>query len=384
MSIETAGPEREPFSPSTFPRDIADRAPKAQSGEPESGAAAGAPAANPGSGRVFTGVPTPASAAKKPRKPLTFKRAAIFVLKAVLIVHLAYIALTSTLIIAYKFTNPVFTVLMPYRAIGYGWKLQKPIPVKLKQVPAYVRNMLVSVEDGKFYTHHGIDMEAFKRAREINERVGKPLYGGSTLTMQVARTLFLVPEKSYVRKYFEVIAALELELFLSKDRILELYFGYAEWGKGIFGMEAAARHYYKRGVATLSRDEAARLIALLSSPIKYTPSTLNKSGILRERYAYLTRRYVNSQGASPDQFIELAPLPGDVESGLDDDAADIGDAPAEVLPADGAPSGTPDASAAPAAATDASAAGASDTTQPGAQDAAAAGAPQADTSATVQ
>ena len=317
MSTETAGPEREPFSPSTFPRDIADRASGASSDEP----------------RVFTGVPTVPRAGRKARKPLTFKRAVLLVLKAILIVHLAYIALTSTLIIAYKFTNPLVTVLMPYRAIGYGWKLQKPIPVKLKQVPAYVRNMLVSVEDGKFYTHHGIDMEAFKRAKEINERVGKPLYGGSTLTMQVARTLFLVPEKSYVRKYFEVIAALELELFLSKDRILELYFGYAEWGKGIFGMEAAARHYYKRGVAALSRDEAARLIALLSSPIKYTPSTLNKSGILRERYAYLTRRYVESQSASPDQFIELAPPPGDVEPGEDDEAA-----PTEALPADPAPS----------------------------------------------
>ena len=108
------------------------------------------------------------------------------------------------------------------------------------------------------------------------------------------------------------------------------------------------------------------------------------AGMLRERYAYLTRRYVNSQGASPDQSAELAPPPGDVEPGLEDDAADTGDAPAEVLPADSAPSGTPDASAAPAAAADASAAGANDTTQPGAQDAAAAAAPQADTSATVQ
>ncbi len=345
MSTESAGSDREPCSPSTFPRDIADRASATSSGDPESG-----------SGRVFTGVPTPGREMPKTRKPLTFKRAALFVLKAIVIIHLAYIALTSTLIIAYKFTNPLVTVLMPYRAIGYGWKLQKPIPVKLKQVPSYVRNMLVSVEDGKFYTHHGIDMEAFKRAKEINERVGKPLYGGSTLTMQVARTLFLVPEKSYVRKYFEVIAALELELFLSKDRILELYFGYAEWGKGIFGMEAAARNYYKRGVAALSRDEAARLIALLSSPIKYTPSTLNKSGILRERYAYLTRRYVESQSASPDQTSDLAPPPGDVEPGADDEAAPAEALPVEALPVEALPaagdaqSGAQDAASAPAAA----------------------------------
>ncbi|HWR12881.1 MAG TPA: biosynthetic peptidoglycan transglycosylase [Rectinemataceae bacterium] len=250
-------------------------------------------------------------------KPFTLKRACVLVLKVVLIIHIAYISLTTVFIISYKFNNPAFTILMPYRSIGYGWKLQKPIPIALKKVPLYVRSMLVAVEDGKFYTHHGIDMEAFKRAKEINDRVGKPLYGGSTLTMQVARTLFLVPEKSYVRKYFEVITALELEFFLSKDRILELYFGYAEWGKGIFGIEAAARHWYGKGVASLTRDQAARLIALLSSPIKYTPTTLNKSGILRERYAYLTRRFVANQAASPDQFVKELPPPGAVEPGTD-------------------------------------------------------------------
>jgi len=277
----------------------------------------------------------------RPRGALTPKRVAVFILKLVLFVHLAYIGLTSAFIFTYKFVNPPFTVLMPYRAIGYGWKLQKPIPIALKKVPSYVRSMLVSVEDGKFYSHFGIDFEAFKRAREINEKVGKPLYGGSTLTMQVARTLFLVPEKSYVRKYFEVITALELELFLSKDRILELYFGYAEWGKGIFGIEAASRRWYGVGVASVTRDQAARLIALLSSPIKYTPETLNKSGILRERYAYLVRRYVAPQAASPDAETPTPPPPGDVEPGADlpaDPAAvngpDSAGAEAGTLPSD--------------------------------------------------
>ncbi|MGB4585634.1 MAG: biosynthetic peptidoglycan transglycosylase [Rectinemataceae bacterium] len=283
----------------------------------------------------------PRKPAKGPLKPL---RVILLVLRIILFIHLGYMGLTSALILAYKFVDPTFIILMPYRSIGYGWKLQKPIPVKLKQVPSYVRNMLVSVEDGKFYTHHGIDMEAFKRAREINERVGKPLYGGSTLTMQVARTLFLVPEKSYVRKYFEVITALELELILSKDRILELYFGYAEWGKGIFGIEAASRHYYGKGVAALGRDQAARIIALLSSPIKYTPDTLNKSAILRERYAYLTRRYVApSLSASPDQSPGLTPPPGGVEPGVDDPNADepTEGAMIDVPPADVEPVATP-------------------------------------------
>jgi membrane carboxypeptidase/penicillin-binding protein PbpC len=158
--------------------------------------------------------------------------------------------------------------------------------------------MLVSIEDYKFYEHHGIDMEAFARAREINKRIGRPLYGGSTLTMQVARTLFLVPEKSYLRKYLEVLTAFELEAILSKERILELYFGYAEWGKGVFGVESAARRWYGRGVSGLSRDEAARLVALLSSPIKYRPDTIRKSRILSERYAFLSYRYDSPQPAA--------------------------------------------------------------------------------------
>ncbi len=247
----------------------------------------------------------------------------VFILKAILYVHLVYIVFTSTLIFTYKFIDPPYTVLMTYRALGYGWKLEKPIPISIKKVPPYVKSMLVSVEDGKFYEHHGIDMDAFKRAREINERVGKPLYGGSTLTMQVARTLFLVPEKSYIRKYFEVITALELELFLPKDRILELYFNYAEWGKGLFGIEAAARHYYKTSITNLTRDQAARLIALLSSPIKYTPSTLSKSGILRERYAYLNRRFVTGGQVAIDETrgtpLPPVPPPGSIEPGVDVD-----------------------------------------------------------------
>ncbi|MCE1207513.1 MAG: transglycosylase domain-containing protein [Spirochaetia bacterium] len=267
---------------------------------------------------------------EKAKKPLTFKRLLALILKIIVVIHLGYILLTSSLILVYKFVNPPFTILMPYRALGYGWKLEKPKPLPLRKIPLYVRSMLISVEDGKFYSHHGLDFEAFKRAKEINDKLGKPLYGGSTLTMQVARTLFLVPEKSYVRKYFEIITALELEFILSKDRILELYFGYAEWGKGIFGIEAAARHWYGKGLASLTKDQAARLIALLSSPIKYSPETLYKSGILRERYAYLVRRYIENQSAPPDLAVTGAPPPGSPEPGMDESAVESAGKPQEV------------------------------------------------------
>ncbi|MGB4572540.1 MAG: transglycosylase domain-containing protein [Rectinemataceae bacterium] len=278
----------------------------------------------------------PMSAPAKRRFRTTPGRVFAAAVKIFLVIHIFYIVATSTLIIAYRFIEPPATVLMPYRAIGYGWKLEAPRPLPLSSIPGYLKTMLVAVEDGKFYTHFGIDFEAFKRAKQINDQVGKPLYGGSTLTMQVARTLFLVPEKSYVRKYFEVIAALELELFLTKDRILELYFGYAEWGRGIFGIEAAARHWYGKGVSALTRDEGARLIALLSSPIRYSPTTLQKSGILRERYAYLTRRFVSGNAAasvSPD-LIELPPKPlPSVEPGIEENAESA--LPSTAVPATG-------------------------------------------------
>jgi monofunctional glycosyltransferase len=213
------------------------------------------------------------------------------VLVWILAIQLCYLAAAALLISIYRFVDPPVTVLMAYRSWRFGWKIEAPRPLRLAKVPRYVRSMLVSIEDYKFYEHHGIDLEAFERAREINKRLGKPLYGGSTLTMQVARTLFLVPEKSYIRKYLEVLTAFELEALLPKTRILELYFGYAEWGKGLFGIESASRRWYGRGVSAVSRDEAARLIALLSSPIKYRPDTLRKSRILSERYRFLSYRY---------------------------------------------------------------------------------------------
>jgi monofunctional glycosyltransferase len=226
----------------------------------------------------------------------------------VIALHAWYLLSAGLCILVYRVADPPATVLMAYRKWGYGWKIEPPKPLSLKKVPSYIRSMLIAVEDGKFYQHHGLDFEAFKRAREINARLGRPLYGGSTLTMQVARTLFLVPVKSYVRKYLEVLTALELEALLSKQRILELYFGYAEWGKGVFGIERAARADFGSSLTSLNRDQSARLVALLSSPIKYKPYTLEKNGILRERYRYLSRRFdPESPFAEKAQPAESAP-----------------------------------------------------------------------------
>jgi monofunctional biosynthetic peptidoglycan transglycosylase len=240
------------------------------------------------------------------RRPFGLARALRCLLALFLGVHFVYIVATSLLILSYRYVEPSATVLMAYRTWGAHWKLEKPRHIALKRVPRYVQRMLISVEDGNFYSHHGVEIAAIERAYEINSKLKRPLYGGSTLSMQVARTLFLVPVKSYVRKYFELIATLELELFLPKDRILELYFNYAEWGKGVFGIEAAAQHYYGRSVTKLSREESAKLIALLSSPLRYSPRTIERSGILRERYYYLIGRYVSAPATTA---MPAAPAP---------------------------------------------------------------------------
>ena len=212
----------------------------------------------------------------------------------VLALHVFWIGTTSLLVLSYKFIQPSATVLMAWRAWVDGWKIRPARPLPLKTVPFWLRSMLISVEDYKFYEHHGFDFEAIKRAYEIDKRLNRPMYGGSTLTMQVARTLFLVPAKSYLRKYLEVIVTVELEAILGKDRILELYFDYAEWGKGLFGIEATTRRWYDKGVRGLSRDEGARLVAILSSPIKYRPDWFGRSLILQERYDFLARRFLPS------------------------------------------------------------------------------------------
>ncbi len=123
--------------------------------------------------------------------------------------------------------------------------------------------------------------------------------------------------KSYLRKYLETLTAFELEALLSKDRILELYFGYAEWGKGIFGMETAARKWYGCGLSALTRDESARLVALLSSPVKYGPETLQRNGILRERYLYLSARF---DPQVQEVLPELAVPPPSPEPGAETEA----------------------------------------------------------------
>jgi monofunctional biosynthetic peptidoglycan transglycosylase len=125
---------------------------------------------------------------------------------------------------------------------------------------------MIAAEDAKFVEHGGFDWDGMEKALEKNRKKGHVVSGGSTITQQLAKNLFLSPAKSYWRKAEEAVVAVLLESMLGKQRILELYLNVIEWGNGVFGAEAAARHYFNVSAAELSAEQGARLAAMAPSP----------------------------------------------------------------------------------------------------------------------
>lgn len=148
---------------------------------------------------------------------------------------------------------------------------EKRIFVPLQQIPPHLRNAVIAVEDARFYSHFGVDLRGILRAAYANVRHGRVVEGGSTITQQLAKVLFLTPDRSFSRKVKEALLAVELERRYSKDRLLELYLNQIYLGHGVFGVEAAARMYFGKSVPELSLAEAALLAALPRSPGHYSP-----------------------------------------------------------------------------------------------------------------
>jgi monofunctional glycosyltransferase len=186
---------------------------------------------------------------------------------------------------------------MLYRARA-GGPQDPPDFVPLARMPATLVRAVIYIEDLRFYRHHGFDPASIRYAIELNRRLGYRAYGGSTITQQLARTLFLIPSKTYFRKYLELLAAVEMELILSKSRILELYLNQAEWGPGIWGVQDAARTYFGKDVASLAPEQIVRLVTVLPSPLRYTPDTFDSNAILTRRYQAV-ERYVRRIMPSP-------------------------------------------------------------------------------------
>ena len=137
------------------------------------------------------------------------------------------------------------------------------------RISAQLKRAIVVAEDAKFVDHEGFDWEGIQRAMEKNQRQGKIVAGGSTITQQLAKNLFLSGERSVWRKAQEAVITAMLEAAMDKRRILEIYLNVVEWGEGIFGAEAAARHYFGVSAAALTAAQSARLAAMLPRPRFY-------------------------------------------------------------------------------------------------------------------
>ena len=173
----------------------------------------------------------------------------------------------------------------PEAALRHKWVPYARISINLKRA-------MIAAEDAKFLDHDGFDWEAIQKAYEKNIVKGKIVAGGSTISQQLAKNLFLSGKRTPWRKGQEALITIMIEKVMTKRRIFEIYLNIIEWGNGVFGAEAAARHYFKTNAAYLDAEQAAQLAAMVPKPryydrVRYTPLLERRTGIILERMYYV-------------------------------------------------------------------------------------------------
>lgn len=185
---------------------------------------------------------------------------------------LGFFIFSILITIAYRFINPPLTILMVRRSIEQSFSDNRDFRFKkdwvdLDEISPNMVRAVVSTEDNLFYRHNGFDWKAIERAIDHN-KVSKRKRGASTISQQTAKNVFLWPGRDWVRKGLETYYTVLIEFFWSKDRIMEVYLNVIEFGDGIYGIEAASKHYYGKSAKRLNYTEAKKLARLLPSPIK--------------------------------------------------------------------------------------------------------------------
>lgn len=212
---------------------------------------------------------------------------------------------------------------------GKKYKIQQKW-IKLSKVSPYLIKAVLISEDDKFWKHEGFDYDAIKKAIEKDIKAKKFKVGGSTISQQVTKNLYLSPSKNLIRKLIEFILTWRLERTLTKKRILEIYLNIAEWGdKGIFGIEMAAQHYYGKHAYDLNPEESARLAAVLPNPRIYNPlsnskyvinrsnliySIMLKRGIIAPEYDNIITNEEQSEESNIEQLDNIPETPNDSKS----------------------------------------------------------------------
>ncbi|MBA6114362.1 monofunctional biosynthetic peptidoglycan transglycosylase [Pseudomonas putida] len=212
------------------------------------------------------------------------------------------------LVLVFRWVPPPGTALMAERKVQ-SWISGEPIELQRdwepwENISDELKVAVIAGEDQKFAYHWGFDIPAIQAALASNERGGS-IRGASTLTQQVAKNLFLWSGRSWFRKGLEAWFTALIELFWSKERILEVYLNSAEWGKGVFGAQAAARYHFGIDARQLSRQQAAQLAAVLPSPIKWNAS--QPSAYVASRASWIRRQM--SQLGGPAYLMQLKTTP---------------------------------------------------------------------------
>jgi monofunctional biosynthetic peptidoglycan transglycosylase len=164
--------------------------------------------------------------------------------------------------------------------------------VPLSRISPHLPRAVIAAEDASFFIHEGFDWEGIKDAALHNLEAGEMTRGGSTITQQLAKNLYLSSERSLLRKAREALITRALEHRLTKARILELYLNVAEWGHGVYGAEAAARHHFAKSAAELTAEEAAWLAAILPSPQRYDPLRHTRALVRRHQRILRSMQHV--------------------------------------------------------------------------------------------
>jgi monofunctional biosynthetic peptidoglycan transglycosylase len=215
---------------------------------------------------------------------------------------LAFFALSILSTILFRFVPVPVTPLMIIRCVeqmtsGEAPKLKKEW-ISLQQMSPNLVLAVISSEDQKFSEHFGFDFEAIEKVAKQNERLkkrGKPIKGGSTISQQCAKNVFLFPQRSYIRKAFEVYFTFLIEICWSKKRIMEVYLNVIEMGNGIYGAQAASQAYFKKDARYLTAKEAALIAAILPNPRKWNPS--KPSGYVNKRKNWILRQMSHLRGS---------------------------------------------------------------------------------------
>lgn len=227
--------------------------------------------------------------------------------------YIAYIYMTLPDVRQLAKTNPPTTAFMQLReeeARDEGRKFairQQWIPYR--QISPLLRRAVIVTEDAAFFDHDGIDLNEIKASMEKNWEEGQFLRGGSTITQQLAKNLYLSPSRNPMRKVEELLIARRLEAALTKQRILEIYLNMIEWGDGIFGCEAAARAYFSKSCANLDIQEAALMAGAIINPRVHSPAHPTRR-LLRRQQIILRRMQFKppAPAAAPAPLNESAPI----------------------------------------------------------------------------